>query len=124
MHNFWLCQPYRHSSSRLQSRFAGSHNLGKVEDSDGHKYNSEIHDKYNLDTAIPVIASPGDVLFFHCCSLHGSMANISLKSRKTILVQLYSGKDKIMNGNLHTNAQLVLRGFNYSSTRNSVNLNQ
>ena len=102
----------------------GSHNLGKVVDSDGHKYNSEIHDKYNLDAAIPVIASAGDVLFFHCCSLHGSMANTSSKSRKTILVQLYSGKDKIIKGNMHTNAQLVLRGFNYSSTRNSVNVNQ
>ena len=102
----------------------GSHNIGKVEDSDGHKYNPEIHDKYNLDAAIPVISSPGDVLFFHCCSLHGSMANTSLKSRKTILVQLYSGKDKIVNGNLHTNARLVLRGFNYSSTRNSVDVNQ
>ena len=102
----------------------GSHNLGKVEDSDGHKYNSEIHDKYNLDAAIPIIASPGDVLFFHCCSLHGSMANTSSKSRKTILVQLYSGKDKIIKGNMHTNAQLVLRGFNYSSTRNSVDVNQ
>ena len=102
----------------------GSHNRGKVENSDGHKYNSKIHGKYNLDAATPIIASLGDVVFFHCCSLHGSMANNSSKSRKTILVQLYSGKDKIIKGNMHTNAQLVLRGFNYSSTRNSVNVNQ
>ena len=51
------------------------------------------------------------------------MANTSFDSRKTILVQLYSGKDKIKKGNKHTNAQLVLRGFNYYSTRKSVDVN-
>ena len=100
-----------------------SHMLGKVEDSNGHKYNPKIHRKYRLEEAVPVIAKLGDILFFHCCTLHGSMANSSSRSRKTILVQLYSGKDKIIKGNTHANAQLALRGFNYSSTRNSVNVN-
>ena len=100
----------------------GSHKLGCLESSDGHKHNPEIHSKCKLDESYPVIANPGDVLFFHCCSLHGSMANTSLDPRKTILVQLYSGKDKIIKGNTHINAQLVLRGFNYYSTRKSVDV--
>jgi len=99
-----------------------SHKLGKIKNSDGHSYNSKIHNKYKLEDAIPAVANPGDVLFFHCCSLHGSMSNISTKPRKSILVQLYSGQDEIEEGNNHTNAQLVLRGFNYSSTRSSVNI--
>ena len=62
----------------------------------------------------------GDVLFFHCCTIHGSMPNISDHSRKTILIQLYSGKDTIVDGNQHTNVQLVLRGWNYNATRESI----
>ena len=99
-----------------------SNQLGKIKNSDGHRYNSKIHDKYKLEDAIPVVANPGDVLFFHCCSLHGSMSNLSDKPRKSILVQLYSGQDEIEEGNNHPNARLVLRGFNYSSTRSSVNV--
>jgi hypothetical protein len=48
------------------------------------------------------------------------MANKSIKPRKTILVQLYSGNDKVVGGNSHTNVQLVLRGWNSSATRESV----
>ena len=65
-------------------------------------------------------AKSGDVLFFHCCTLHGSMPNISQKPRKTILIQLYSGKDKIIGGGNHTNVQLVLQGWNYNSTRKTA----
>ena len=99
-----------------------SHQLGKIKSSDGHKHISNIHDKYKLEEATPVIADPGDVLFFHCCSLHGSMSNLSAEPRKSILVQLYSGQDKIEKKNEHTNAQLVLRGFNYHATRSTVNV--
>jgi hypothetical protein len=48
------------------------------------------------------------------------MPNLSDKPRKTILIQLYSGRDKIIDGNKHTNVQLVLRGRNYYATRNNV----
>jgi hypothetical protein len=48
------------------------------------------------------------------------MPNKSLKPRKSILIQLYSGKDKIINGNNHTNVQLVLQGWNYNSTRKTA----
>ena len=64
-------------------------------------------------------ADPGDVLFFHCCSLHGSKANESENSRKTVLIQLYSGKDKVEDST-HTNVQLTLRGWNHYATRSNV----
>ena len=97
-----------------------SHKLGKIKNSHGHVSKSEIHKDNSLESAVPLNAKRGDVVFFHCCSLHGSMANKSIKPRKTILVQLYSGNDKVVGGNSHTNVQLVLRGWNSSATRESV----
>ena len=97
----------------------GSHKMGKVDNSDGHSFSKEIHNKYDLKYATPIQAQRGDVLFFHCCVLHGSNPNISLKPRKTILIQLYSGKDK-MERSSHTNLQLALRGWNYHATRNKL----
>ena len=98
----------------------GSHKLGKVEKTDGHSFVKGIHDRYQLEDAEPIIAGPGDVVFFHCCSLHGSMQNVSKRPRKTVLVQLYSGSDRVVDGNRHTNVQLVLRGVNHFATRSSV----
>ena len=97
-----------------------SHQLGKLEKSDGHTHIPEIHDKDHLDDAEPIVAELGDVAFFHCCSVHGSMPNLSEKPRKTILVQLYAGDDRIIDGNQHTNVQLVLRGHNHHATRYHV----
>ena len=99
----------------------GSHKIGKLEKSDGHTHIPKIHDEHELEEAEPIIGEPGDVLFFHCFSLHGSMPNISKNPRKTILIQLYAGTDKVLDDNPHSNIQLVLRGFNYHATRNSVN---
>ena len=98
----------------------GSHKLGKVEKTDGHSFVKGIHDRYQLEDAEAIIAEPGDVVFFHCCSLHGSMQNVSKRPRKTVLVQLYSGSDRVVDGNRHTNVQLVLRGVNHFATRSSV----
>ena len=98
----------------------GSHRLGQIEKSDGHSFVKGIHDRYQLEDAEPIIVKPGDVVFFHCCSLHGSMPNVSKRPRKTVLVQLYSGTDRVVEGNRHTNVQLVLRGINHFATRSSV----
>ena len=98
----------------------GSHKLGKMEKTDGHSFVKGVHDRYQLEDAEPIIAEPGDIVFFHCCSLHGSMQNVSEKPRKTVLVQLYSGSDRVIDGNRHTNVQLVLRGTNHFATRSSV----
>ena len=95
----------------------GSHKLGKIKNSHGHVSKSKIHKE---NSAVPLIAKRGDVVFFHCCTLHGSMTNKSTRPRKTILIQLYSGNDEVIDGNYHTNVQLVLRGWNSSATRESV----
>ena len=97
-----------------------SHKMGKIKNSDGHSHVPEIHDNYALDSAEPVEAKRGDILFFHCFTIHGSMPNLSDNPRKTILIQLYSGKDKVIDDNPHTNVQLVLRGWNHHATRNAV----
>ena len=97
-----------------------SHKLGQIENSDGYSFVEGIHDKYSLEDAKPIIAERGDVLFFHCCSLHGSFQNLSQTPRKTILVQLYSGNDRVIKGNQHTNVQLALRGRNYYASRHNV----
>jgi ectoine hydroxylase-related dioxygenase (phytanoyl-CoA dioxygenase family) len=94
--------------------------LGKINNSDGHTYNKKIHQKYQLDDALPIIAKAGDVLFFDARTIHGSLPNNSIEARKTILLQLYSGMDEIVPNNKHTNVQLVLRGINHNATRSSV----
>ena len=96
-----------------------SHKLGNLKNSDGHSYNSKIH-KYKLEDSKPIIAKLGDVLFFDTRLLHGSLPNISNKPRKTILLQFYSGKDRVLPNNKHTNVQLVLRGINHHATREKV----
>ena len=97
----------------------GSHKMGRIKGSDGHSYVKDIHESHDLESAYAVDADPGDVLFFHCCSLHGSKANESENSRKTVLIQLYSGKDKVEDST-HTNVQLTLRGWNHYATRSGV----
>ena len=98
-----------------------SHKLGKVQSSDGHTWNKQIHQNHDLESTFPIIAKKGDVLFFHCCTIHGSLSNTSCFDRKTVLIQLYSGQDKIIGKGNHTNVQLVLRGWNHSATRSTVN---
>ena len=97
-----------------------SHKFGKIESSDGYTKNKKIHDEYDLKSAHPIRAKKGDVLFFHCCTIHGSLSNTSLKNRKTILIQLYSGKDYIIDNNNHTNVKLVLKGWNHHARRKNV----
>ena len=74
----------------------------------GHSYIKDIHGIHDFESAHAVDADPGDVLFFHCFSLHGSKANKSESSRKTVLIQLYSGRDKI-EYSTHKIVQLTLQ---------------
>jgi len=97
----------------------GSHKTGKIQGSDGHSSLEKIHGKHSLDSATAINAKRGDVLFFHCCTIHGSNANRSEKPRKTVLIQLYSGKDETEESP-HTNLQLTLRGWNYHASRNNL----
>ena len=97
----------------------GSHKMGRIPNSDGHSFSKTIHDTYKLEDSEAVDIQKGDVLFFHCCTLHGSNSNKSNKPRKTILIQLYSGNDQVEDS-LHTDLKLTLRGWNYHATRKNV----
>ncbi len=99
--------------------YPGSHKLGRIDNSSGQVQNNFL-DRYPLVNATPVEAEPGDVVFFHYLTLHGSRRNSSLQTRKTVLVQLYAGHDELENDR-HHNERLTLRGWNSSATRNTVN---
>ncbi|MEM1153681.1 MAG: phytanoyl-CoA dioxygenase family protein [Pseudomonadota bacterium] len=98
--------------------YPGSHRLGRLANSSG-LYESESLRDYPLEDATPINASRGDVFFFSYFLLHGSTPNRSNNTRKSVLVQLYSGKDRVMpNPEVnHGNEQLVLRGWNHSMSR-------
>lgn len=98
----------------------GSHQTGRVSGSGGQGEN-EFLLKHPLENATPCPAEPGDVLFFHYLTLHGSMPNRSQDVRKTVLIQMHRGDDRIEEGNHHPNERLVLQGFNHYATRNTVN---
>jgi ectoine hydroxylase-related dioxygenase (phytanoyl-CoA dioxygenase family) len=90
----------------------GSHKLGRINETDG-TLPSDVLDKYPLQDALPIEAEPGDVMFFHYFTLHGSMPNRSPEIRKSVLVQLHAGDDTPEpDGPAHPYARLVLAGHN------------
>ncbi len=97
--------------------YPGSHKLGRITGTSGQTEN-EILAKYPIENATPLEAEPGDVLFFNYLTIHGSMPNRSDAIRKTVLVQLHAGTDRVEDGVQHPNARLVLRGWNHHVTRN------
>jgi len=76
---------------------------------------------HKIEKAMPVEVSAGDVVFFHYFTIHGSMPNRSDRIRKTVLAQLLEGSDRIEEGNMHPDEQLVLRGWNSRMTRDRAN---
>ena len=96
--------------------YEGSHKVGRVLGSGGQN-DSEFLEKYPIEGAKVIEAEAGDVLFFHYFTLHGSMPNRSSKTRKTVLVQMYAGNDRIEEGNKHPDERLTLKGWNHHSTR-------
>jgi phytanoyl-CoA hydroxylase len=96
--------------------YDASHKVGRVLGSGGQN-ESEFLEKYPIEGARVVEAEAGDVLFFHYFTLHGSMPNRSSKTRKTVLVQMYAGHDRIEDGNKHPDERLTLKGWNHHSTR-------
>lgn len=99
--------------------YPGSHKLGRVQGTQG-QGSSEFLAKYPIENATVLEAEAGDVLFFHYCTLHGSMPNRSPLVRKTVLVQLHAGDDAVEDGNRHPNMKLVLRGWNHRIGRKSA----
>lgn len=100
--------------------YPGSHKLGRVDGTSGQN-ESDLLANYPLEKALPLEAEPGDVVFFHYFTLHGSMPNRSSETRKTVLVQLYAGNDKIEDGNPHPDEKLVLAGWNQHASRSVAN---
>lgn len=96
--------------------FPGSHKLGRLNEAMG----GENLEDYPIDQATPIEAEPGDVVFFHYLTIHGSLPNKSNQVRKTVLVQMHSGQDQVEPGNLHPNESLVLSGWNYKMSRTKV----
>jgi ectoine hydroxylase-related dioxygenase (phytanoyl-CoA dioxygenase family) len=96
--------------------YPGSHRLGRITGTSGQR-ESEVLEKYPLERATILEAEPGDVVFFHYFTLHGSRPNTSTQTRKTVLVQLYAGDDRVEEGNMHTDERLVLQGWNHHATR-------
>ena len=96
--------------------YEGSHKLGRVIGSGGQN-ESEVLEQHPIEGAKVIEAEAGDVLFFSYFTLHGSMPNRSDKTRKTVLVQMYAGDDRIEEGNQHPDERLTLKGFNHHSTR-------
>ena len=103
--------------------YPGSHKLGRQTGLKGiEETEHPLQREYPLEDAMPLEAGPGDVLFFHYLLLHGSKQNVSNKIRKTVLVQLYSGRDRVEAGNTHPNVRLTLRGWNHAATRSTAQM--
>ena len=77
-------------------------------------------DQYPIEKATPVECKAGDVVFFHYFTLHGSMPNRSDRTRKTVLVQVYDGQDRVEPGNPHPDERIVLSGWNHAISRSAA----
>lgn len=101
--------------------YRGSHKRGRIANSSGNTDSDEMRE-FPMDGATVVEAEAGDVLFFHYCLVHGSPPNRSSKARKTVLVQMHAGHDRLEgDGNAHPYEGLVLCGWNAFATRSWAN---
>lgn len=101
--------------------YPGSHKLGRLQGSWGQSASDLLLNQYPIERSTPVECEPGDVVFFHYFTVHGSLPNRSDRVRKTVLVQMYSGDDQVEEGNMHPDEFLVLRGWNAHMSRNKAN---
>ena len=93
----------------------GSHRLGALADSAGG--NAVMSERFPLATSIPACAEPGDLVLFHSCTVHASLANRGDQPRKSVLFQVHAGHDQMVDGHGHPSSNLVLRGWNERMTR-------
>lgn len=99
--------------------YPGSHKLGRLGASSGHS--DEFMARFPIEGATVCPAKPGDVLFFHYFTVHGSMPNRSDRVRKTVLVQMHAGDDLPEDLHAHPYEALCLRGWNSRATREAAN---
>ena len=100
--------------------YPGTHKMGRIDGTQGNK-ESDLLSKYPIEGSTALEAEPGDIVFFHYFLIHGSLPNVSNQIRKTVLVQMHSGQDRVEEGNLHPNEKLTLSGWNFHTSRESAN---
>ncbi len=93
----------------------GSHKLGPLPASNG--YDGGFADRFPFCESIAAVVEPGDVVFFHYLTVHGSLPNRGTQPRKSVLVQLQSGRDRLAQSGGHFSSDTVLRGWNHHMTR-------
>jgi phytanoyl-CoA hydroxylase len=99
----------------------GSHKLGRLDESSGAAL--AMAERIPLENAQPLEAEPGDVVFFHYLTVHGSRPNTSDQVRKTVLVQMHAGDDELENPAGHPYDRWVLAGQNQRMSRSAANTN-
>ena len=93
--------------------YPGSHKRGRMEESSAN--DGSFHEQFPFEEATPIEAGPGDVIFFHYFTVHGSVSNQSDRPRKAVFVRMFSGKDCKEDANRFCE-NLVLRGWNYHAS--------
>lgn len=101
----------------------GSHKIGPVDPRESMGGSAAFAQRFPIADSIPVECEPGDVVFFSYLTVHASLANRGDRPRKSVLVQLHSGSDALVDDAQHPNANLVLRGWNHHMTRERANSN-
>ncbi len=96
--------------------YPGSQRVGRVDHQGGMGPMTEIQRRFPIEGSVALPGQPGDVIFFHSLMVHGSYPNRSQRIRKTVLAQLYSGREEIEEVR-HPDSRLVLRGWNHRMTR-------
>lgn len=99
----------------------GSHKLGPIDPKLSMGGSAAFAKRFPFEESIPVLAEAGDVVIFNYLTVHGSLANRGRRSRKSVLFQMHSGKDKMEDNVAHPNSNLVLRGWNHHMTRERAN---
>ena len=97
----------------------GTHKLGALPDSAGG--GKAMSERFQISDSVPAIAAPGDIVFFHSCTVHASLANRGNQPRKSVLFQFHSGQDAMIDGRGHPDSNLVVRGWNHRMTRERAN---
>ncbi len=97
----------------------GSHKLGPLPASSG--YDGGFAARFPFAESIPAEVQPGDVVFFNYLTVHGSLPNRGTRPRKSVLLQLQSGRDRLAESGGHLASDLVLRGWNHQMTRERAN---
>ena len=101
--------------------YSGSHKLGRIQMNRG-QLPEDLREQYSIENATVVEAQAGDVVFFDYRTLHGSMPNRSSRVRKTVLVQMHAGDDRMdETGPAHPYSGIVLRGWNHAARKSLGN---